>query len=168
MTVQPFLRWPDKRLRTAVPDVEKVTDDIRAIWDDMADTMYAMPGVGLAGPQIGVMQRIAVVDCSDGHDQLVRMANPVIVEASRDMFEWDEASPNLPGLSARIKRPRAVVVSYLDHHGFRVRKDFKDLWATSVQHQIDHLDGKMFFDRLGRVSRDRLLKKAGLGAKGRR
>lgn len=168
MAVQPFLRWPDKRLRTAVPDIDKVTDETRAIWGDMADTMYAMPGVGLAAPQIGVMQRLAVVDCSDSQGQLVRMANPVIIERSHDDFEWEEASPNLPGLSAAIKRPRMVVVTYLDHHGFRVRKEFSELWSTSVQHQIDHLDGKMFFDRLGRISRDRLLKKAGLSGKGRR
>lgn len=168
MAVRPFIRWPDRRLRTKVAQIDAVSDDTRALWNDMIETMYAMPGVGLAAPQIGEMHAVCVVDCSDSQDQAIRMANPMIVEASREMFEWDEASPNLPGISARIARPKVVIVSYLDHHGFRVRNEFKDLWATSVQHQIDHLDGKMFFDRLGRVKRERLLKQAGLGTKGRR
>lgn len=168
MAVRPFIRWPDRRLRSPAAPVDEITDEIRAIWQDMADTMYAMPGYGLAAPQIGVMLQLAVVDCSDDRNGLVRMANPLIVECSDELFEWEEASPNLPGVSARLKRPRKVGVTWLDHHGMRVRRDFEDLWAISVQHQIDHLHGRMFLDRLGRVQRERLLKRAGIGGKGRR
>ncbi len=160
MTVRRCLPWPDKRLRTAAAPVEEITDEVRAVWDDMIDTMEAMPGVGMGAPQIGVMLRLAVVDASDTRGQAIRMANPEILHSSIELREHDEASPNLPGVSARIKRPRAVTVRYMDHTGMIVRKDLVGLWATSVQHQIDHLNGRMYFDRLSKVKRDMLIKKA--------
>ena len=160
MTVRPFVSYPDKRLKTVAAPVETVTDGIRAIWDDMVETMDAMPGYGLAGPQIGVMQRLAVVDCSDERGQAVRMANPEILHASAKLREHEEASPNLPGLSAVIERPRAVTVRFINEAGEVVEQDFVNLWATSVQHQIDHLNGKMYFDNLSRLKRERLLKRA--------
>ena len=126
----------------------------------MIEVMEAMPGVGLAAPQIGVLQRLAVVDASEKRGQAVRMANPEILHASEILREHDEASPCLPGVSAKIKRPRAVTVRFLNIDGNVEEKDFVGLWATSVQHQIDHLNGKMYFDRLSKVKRDMLLKKA--------
>ncbi|SDY16068.1 peptide deformylase [Citreimonas salinaria] len=126
----------------------------------MIDTMEAMPGVGLAAPQIGVALRLAVVDASDTRGQAIRMANPHVLHASVQPRSHEEASPNLPGVSAVIERPGAVTVTYLDEHGAEVEKDFVGLWATSVQHQIDHLDGRMYFDRLGKVKRDMLLRRA--------
>lgn len=152
--------WPDIRLRTAAAPVAAITDDIRVIWDDMIDTMQAMPGVGLAAPQIGVMLRLAVVDASPEGGQAVRMANPEVLHASVQPRRHDEASPNLPGVSASIERPRAVTVRYLDEAGEVKERDFVGLWATSVQHQIDHLNGRMYFDRLSKVKRDMLLRKA--------
>ncbi|PZX19107.1 peptide deformylase [Palleronia aestuarii] len=160
MTARTVLPWPDRRLRTATAPVEAVTDEIRSIWDDMIDTMEAMPGVGLAGPQIGVMLRLAVVDASEARGQAIRMANPEILHASVEPRVHEEASPNLPGVSARIERPRAVTVRFLDAEGTPQERDFVHLWATSVQHQIDHLNGKMYFDRLSRVKRDMLLRRA--------
>ncbi|MEC8629186.1 MAG: peptide deformylase [Pseudomonadota bacterium] len=160
MTVRPFVSYPDKRLKTVAAPVETITDEIRAIWDDMVETMDAMPGYGLAGPQIGVMQRLAVVDCSDERGQAVRMANPEILHASAKLREHEEASPNLPGMSAVIERPRAVTVRFINEAGEVVEQDFVNLWATSVQHQIDHLNGKMYFDNLSRLKRERLLKRA--------
>jgi peptide deformylase len=160
MTACRCIPWPDKRLRASGEPVPKITDDIRAIWQDMIDTMEAMPGVGLAAPQIGVMLRLAVVDASDKRGQAVRMANPEILHASIELRPHKEASPNLKGVSASIKRPRAVTVRYLDHNGVVDRKDFVGLWATSVQHQIDHLNGRMYFDHLSKVKRDMLLRKA--------
>ena len=160
MTACRCIPWPDKRLRASGEPVPKITDDIRAIWQDMIDTMEAMPGVGLAAPQIGVMLRLAVVDASDKRGQAVRMANPEILHASIELRPHEEASPNLKGVSASIKRPRAVTVGYLDHNGVVDRKDFVGLWATSVQHQIDHLNGRMYFDHLSKVKRDMLLRKA--------
>ncbi len=160
MTVRPFIPWPDKRLRTPAADVTGITPDILTLWDDMIDTMEAMPGVGLAAPQIGVLLRLAVVDASDTRGQAVRLANPEIVEASAELRGHEEASPNLPGVYARLERPARVEVAYVDHHGMKVRRRFEGLWATSVQHQIDHLAGRMYFDRLSKVKRDMLVRKA--------
>lgn len=160
MTVRPLVPYPGKRLKTVAAPVEVITDDIRAIWDDMVETMDAMPGYGLAGPQIGVMQRLAVVDCSEERGQAVLMANPEILHASAKLREHEEASPNLPGMSAVIERPRAVTVRFINAAGEVVEQDFVNLWATSVQHQIDHLNGKMYFDNLSRLKRERLLKRA--------
>ncbi len=160
MTARPFVPWPDARLRTAAAPVGEITDDIRAIWADMVDTMEAMPGVGLGAPQIGVMLQLAVVDCSEERGKAVLLANPEIISASDDLRAHDEASPNLPGVHARLKRPAKVEVAFTDHLGGRVRQTFEGLWATSVQHQIDHLAGRMYFDRLSRTKRDMLLKKA--------
>ncbi|WP_370296237.1 peptide deformylase [Poseidonocella sp. HB161398] len=152
--------WPDKRLRTPCADVAAVDDAVRAIWADMVETMDAMPGVGLAACQIGVMRRLAVVDASDERGKEVLMANPEILHASIEPRDHEEASPNLPGVSARVTRPRAVTVRFLNAAGEIEERDFVGLWATSVQHQVDHLAGKMYFDRLGKVKRDMLLKKA--------
>jgi peptide deformylase len=160
VSVRRCIPWPDKRLRTAAAPVDAVTDEIRALWDDMIDTMEAMPGVGLAAPQIGVGLRLAVVDASDTRGQAIRMANPRVLHASVQLRSHEEASPNLPGVSSVIERPRAVTVAYLDEHGAEVERDLVGLWATSVQHQIDHLDGRMYFDRLGKVKRDMLLRRA--------
>jgi peptide deformylase len=160
-----FMMWPDRRLRTPAADVEAITDEIRAIWADMIETMDAMPGVGLAAPQIGVMLRLAVVDASDTRGQAIRMANPEIIAASDATNDHEEASPNLPGVWAKVTRPAQVTVAFTDHHGMRVRQDFTGLWATSVQHQIDHLAGRMYFDRLSKLKREMLLKRATKGAR---
>lgn len=163
MSVRPILQWPDRRLRTTAADVPEVTDEVRATWADMVDTMEAMPGVGLAAVQIGVMQRLAVVDASDARGQAVLMANPEVLHASVQLRPHEEASPCLPGVSARIERPRAVTVRFLNADGAVEERDFVGLWATSVQHQIDHLAGRMYFDRLSKVKRDMLLRRARKG-----
>jgi peptide deformylase len=160
VSVRPCIRWPDKRLRSPAAPVEGISDEIRAIWADMIDTMEAMPGVGLAAPQIGVMLRLAVVDASEGRGQAVCMANPEILHASAKLRAHDEGSPNLPGVWARIERPRAVTVQFLNAAGEVEQRDFVQLWATSVQHQIDHLNGRMYFDHLSKLKRDMLLRRA--------
>jgi peptide deformylase len=160
VTVRPFLAWPDKRLRTPAEPVAAVTETVRMIWDDMVETMDAMPGLGLAAPQIGIMLRLAVVDASDKRGQAVRMANPEVLHASVQMRRHEEASPNLTGVSAVIERPRAVTVRFLNEAGAVEDRDFVGLWATSVQHQIDHLDGRMYFDRLSAVRRKMLIARA--------
>ena len=160
MTVRPCLPWPHPMLKTPATPVEAITDDIRAIWDDMIDTMEAMPGYGLAAVQIGVPLRLAVVDCSAERGQAVRMANPEILHASVQSREHEEASPNLPGVSAVIARPRAVTVRFLNERGEVEERDFVHLWATSAQHQVDHLNGKMFFDHLSPLKRKMLIAKA--------
>ncbi len=126
----------------------------------MIEVMEAMPGVGLAAVQLGVMQRLAVVDASSERGQAVRMANPEVLHASAKLRSHDEASPNLPGVSAVIERPRAVTVRFLNAEGEVEERDFVGLWATSVQHQIDHLNGRMYFDHLSPMKRQMLLKRA--------
>lgn len=154
------LPWPDRRLQTPAAPVAEITEEIRATWADMIDTMEAMPGYGLAAPQIGVMLRLAVVDCSEARGQAVRMANPEVLHASVQFREHEEASPNLPGVSAVISRPRAVTVRFLNADGEMEERDFVTLWATSVQHQIDHLNGRMYFDHLSGLKRKMLIAKA--------
>ena len=157
---RPFVIWPDRRLRTPAAPVDAITDEIRAIWDEMIAAMEAMPGVGLAAEQLGIMLRLAVVDASESRGQAVRMANPEVLHASVEDRAHDEGSPNLPGVRATIARPRAVTVRFLNPDGAVEDRDFVGLWATSVQHQIDHLNGKMYFDHLSKLKRDRLVAKA--------
>lgn len=160
MTTRVCLPWPNKCLRTPAEPVEEITDEIRSIWEDMIDTMEAMPGVGLAANQIGILKRLAVVDASDDRGRVVRMANPEILHASVQLRSHEEASPNLPGVFAKIERPRAVTVRFMGADGTVHEQDFVGLWATSVQHQIDHLNGKMYFDHLSKTKRDILLRRA--------
>lgn len=160
MTLRPFVPWPDKRLRTAAAPVDGITDDIHALWADMVETMDAMPGVGLAAPQIGVMLQVAVVDATPDRSRRILLANPTVLMASDAVEAGTEASPNLPGVHAEITRPKAVTVQFLNAQGVIDRRDFEGLEARSVQHQIDHLAGRMYFDNLGRVKRDMLIRKA--------
>ena len=154
MTVRPFVMWPDKRLRTVCAPVAEVTNDIRRVWVDMVDTMDAMPGIGLGAPQIGVMLQLAVVDVTPDRSRRILLANPKILSTSDALHTRTEASPCLPVVQADITRPNAVSVRYLGEAGVIERRDFEGLEARSVQHQIDHLSGRMYFDNLGRVKRD--------------
>ena len=160
MTVRQCLPFPAAILRQKAADVPVITDAVRAIWADMVDTMDAMPGYGLAAVQIGIPLRLAVVDCSTQRGQSILMANPEILHASGQLRTHEEASPNLPGVSAVISRPRAVTIRFLNAHGAIEDRDFVNLWATSVQHQIDHLAGKMYFDHLSPLKRKMLIARA--------
>ena len=160
MTVRACLPYPHAVLKAPAVDVAEITDEVRAIWADMVDTMDAMPGYGLAAVQIGIPLRLAVVDCSDERGQAILMANPEILHASGQFREHEEASPNLVGVSAVIRRPRAVTVRFLNKDGIVEERDFVNLWATSVQHQIDHLAGKLYFDHLSPLKKKMLLAKA--------
>ncbi len=159
MAVRSCLPWPDKRLRTPATEIEQITEGHHGIWQDLIDTMEAMPGVGMGANQIGEMVRLAVVDASEKRGQVVRMANPVILHSSIELRPHEEASPNLLGVSAVIKRPRAVTVEYLNDAGEMETRDFVGLWATSVQHQFDHLNGKLFIDYLGAMKRQMITRK---------
>lgn len=160
MTHRPFVMWPHPALRTAAAPVDAITEEVRAIWDEMIIAMDQMPGVGLAAPQLGINMALAVVDASEKRGQAIRMANPSILHSSVEPRVHEEGSPNLPGVWAKISRPRAVTVRFLNDQGQWDRQDFVGLWATSVQHQIDHLNGKMYFDHLSKVNRDMLLRRA--------
>ena len=154
------LPWPHPCLKTPAATVTGITAEIRAIWAEMVEVMDAMPGYGLAAVQIGVPLRLAVVDCSDARGQAVLMANPQVLHTSGQMRDHEEASPNLPGVTAVISRPRAVTLRFLNAEGSVEERDFVHLWATSVQHQIDHLNGKMYFDHLSPLKRRMLLARA--------
>lgn len=160
MGARAFVPFDDKRLHTPATEVPEITETVRMIWDDMIDTMEAMPGVGLAAPQIGIMMRLAVVDASDKRDGVVRMANPEVLHASVKLRKHDEASPNLPGVWAPVARPRAVTVRFLNDQNEWEERDFVGLWATSVQHQIDHLNGKTYVDHLTPLRRKMLIQKS--------
>lgn len=166
MNHRPFVMWPHPALRTPARTVDAITDEVRAIWDEMIIAMDMMPGVGLAAPQLGIGMALAVVDASQERGQAIRMANPTILHSSVEPREHEEGSPNLPGVWAKVTRPRAVTVRFLNADGQWDRQDFVGLWATSVQHQIDHLAGKMFFDHLTRVKRDMLIKKSAKARRG--
>ncbi|MDX8346793.1 peptide deformylase [Cognatiyoonia sp. IB215446] len=156
----PYVPWPHPALRKPTEPVEAITDEVHALWDEMIVAMDTMPGVGLAAPQLGVSLALAVVDASEERGRAIRLANPEILHSSVQMRDHEEGSPNLPGVWAKISRPRAVTVRFLNAMGQWDRQEFVGLWATSVQHQIDHLQGKMYFDHLSRVKRDMLIKKA--------
>ncbi|MCO4842486.1 MAG: peptide deformylase [Yoonia sp.] len=157
---RPFVMYPHKALRTPAIPVTEITDDIRAIWDEMINAMDTMPGVGLAAPQLGIGLALAVVDASTERGKAVRMANPSILHSSIEPRTHEEGSPNLPHVSANVTRPRAVTVRFMNEDGVWDRRDFVGLWATSVQHQIDHLAGKMYIDHLSRTKREMLIKKS--------
>jgi len=147
-------------LRRAASPIEKITPEIEDIWRDMIAVMEAMPGVGLAAPQLGIGLQLAVVDASSARGEVLRMANPEILHVSAKVEMGEEASPNLPYVSAQIERPRGVTVRYMDEAGAWQEKDLVGLWARSTLHQVDHLNGRMYFDHLSKLKRDMLIKKA--------
>ena len=152
--------WPNPCLKAKAEPIVKITVEITQIWQDMIVVMEAMPGVGLSAPQLGIGLRLAVVDASSARGQVLRMANPEILHVSAKLEVGEEASPNLPRVSAQIKRPRGVTVRYMDETGAMLEKDLVGLWARSLQHQVDHLNGRMYFDNLSNLKRDMLIKKA--------
>ena len=152
--------WPNPCLKAKAEPIVKITTEITQIWQDMIVVMEAMPGVGLSAPQLGIGLRLAVVDASSARGQVLRMANPEILHVSAKLEVGEEASPNLPRVSAQIKRPRGVTVRYMDETGAMQERDLVGLWARSLQHQVDHLNGRMYFDNLSNLKRDMLIKKA--------
>ncbi|MCL4131745.1 UNVERIFIED_CONTAM: hypothetical protein GTU68_038692 [Idotea baltica] len=163
MTRRAILIHPDPRLKTVADPVTEVTKDLHALADDMLETMYEAPGIGLAAPQVGVMQRMLVMDCIKDDLENPRpmvLINPRVIAAFRRKQAHTEACLSIPDTPRRIARPSWVDVEWCDVYGNATAMRLDGLWATSVQHQIDHLNGKMYFDHLSRTKRDMLLKKA--------
>ena len=161
MAKRPILVLPDQRLRAVADPIEVVDDDVRALAQDMLDTMYDAPGIGLAGPQIGEMKRIVVMDLSaedEPNDPLV-MINPEIIEVSEDTAITEEGCLSIPELYYEVERPAEVTVRYTDLDGKVIEKHATERLAVCVQHEIDHLDGVLYIDYLSRLRRDRVLKK---------
>lgn len=159
--VRPFLRWPDPRLSARAAPVAEIDDAVRAIWSEMIAAMLAMPGqgVGLAAPQLGISRRLAVVDGTGTGASVIRMANPEVLWAAEEERFGHEASPNLPGIGAEIARPVSIRVGYLGEDGAPQEKLLHALWARSALHQIDHLEGRLYIDRLSRLKRSRLVER---------
>jgi peptide deformylase len=153
-----ILHFPDSRLRQKARPVEKVDADIQRLVDDMLETMYAAPGIGLAAVQVNVPRRVVVIDVSEEHDQPLCFINPVIVER-RGTEEMDEGCLSVPGFYEAVERSEWVRVRALDREGKPFELEADGLLAVCIQHEIDHLDGKLFVDYLSSLKRNRIRKK---------
>jgi peptide deformylase len=158
--IRPILTFPDPLLKQKSAPVTIITDEIIQLAKDMAETMYDAPGVGLAAPQIGVLQRVIVIDVAAKNDapQLITVINPVVIHGEGETFE-EEGCLSVPDFSANVKRHEQVVVKGLTIEGQERIWHADDLLAVAFQHEIDHLDGILFVDRLSPLKRDLFVKK---------
>ena len=158
MTTLNILHFPDPRLREIAQPVEHVDDDVRQIIDDMFETMYAAPGIGLAATQVNIAKRIIVIDVSEEKNQPLCLINPEILSLD-GIEEMEEGCLSVPGVYERVQRADRVRVSALDRDGRKVEIEADGLLAVCIQHEIDHLDGKLFVDYLSQLKRTRIRKK---------
>ena len=159
---RPILIHPDPRLKKLCTPVQEITEDLRRLADDMLETMYDAPGIGLAAPQVGVNERVIVMDCVKDEGAAPRpivMLNPEIVAASEETNVYEEGCLSIPEQYAEVTRPAEVSVRWLDLQGRRQEERFDGLWATCVQHEIDHLNGKLFIDYLTALKRQLITRK---------
>ncbi|UWR33361.1 peptide deformylase [Sulfitobacter sp. W027] len=159
---RPILLHPDPRLKKAAASVADLSDELRVLGDDMLTTMYDAPGIGLAAPQIGVLSRVIVLDCVKEEGEAPRpllMFNPEIVASSDTLNTYEEGCLSIPEQYADVTRPAEVEVRWLDRDGKEQQESFDGLWATCVQHEIDHLDGKLFIDYLKPLKRQMITRK---------
>ena len=161
MAVLAIITAPDPRLKVKCEPVAAVDASIAKLMDDMLDTMYLAPGIGLAAPQVGVTKRVLVVDVSpkDGPRDPIRMANPEIVWRSDELAVYEEGCLSLPEQYAEVERPKTVRFRYLDEKGVPREREAEGLLATCIQHEIDHLDGILFVDHLSALKRRMILRK---------
>jgi len=161
MALLPILVAPDPRLKLKAKPVEEVDERVRRLMDEMAETMYAAPGIGLAAPQVGALLRVVVADVSkgDGERQLLRMANPEILWQSEELAIYNEGCLSLPEHYADVERPAEAKIRYLDHEGKRQEIHAQGLLATCLQHEIDHLEGTLFVDHISSLKRNIILRK---------
>ena len=157
---RPILRYGERPLHAPAEPVSRFDQNFHALIDDMIETMYAAPGIGLAAPQVGVPVRVFVADLSVGRDpsQLIVMVNPEFVEREGTQLE-EEGCLSLPGFNATVLRPARAVVRGLDREGREQRVEGTGLLARAFQHEIDHLDGRLFVDRLRGIKRDVIVRK---------
>ena len=158
MPLLPILQYPDPRLHTVASPVTRVDDKIRRLIKDMADTMYAAPGVGLAATQVDVHRRVIIVDISETHDQLKVFINPEIIALS-GASDCAEGCLSVPGIFEKIQRSERIRVRALDAHGRPFELDAEALLAVCIQHEMDHLEGKVFVEYLSRLKQQRILAK---------
>ena len=158
MAIRTILHYPDKRLRNPGEPLRDFGDELQRLIDDMAETMYAAPGIGLAATQVNVHKRILVVDVSDTHSEPLCLINPVI-EAQSGVEQMEEGCLSVPGYYEEVERAEHICVRYLDRDGQVQENEFEGLLAVCIQHEIDHLDGKLFVDYLSETKRQRIRKK---------
>ncbi|WP_439154138.1 peptide deformylase [Yoonia sp.] len=162
MALKNILIHPDPRLKKVADPVASVTDDLRRLADDMLETMYDAPGIGLAAPQVAVMNRMIVMDCEKDEDATpdpMVLINPRVLWTSEDRNVYDEGCLSIPEQYAEVERPAEVEVEWMDLTGKTRRERFDGLWATCVQHEIDHLDGRLFIDYLKPLRRQMITRK---------
>ena len=161
MALIPIILIPDPVLRKVASPVAEITDGTRQLLDDMAETMYDAPGIGLAAPQVNISERIIVMDCGrDEEPELYKMINPEIVASSQERSVLEEGCLSIPNQTADVERPAHVDVRYLDVDGNEQMLHCEGLLAACVQHEIDHLDGVLFIDHISRLKRDMIVRKA--------
>ncbi|MEQ8902193.1 MAG: peptide deformylase [Roseovarius sp.] len=159
---RPILIHPDPRLKKVCTPVSDLSDDLRALADDMLETMYDAPGIGLAAPQVGVTRRLIVLDCVKDEGEEPRplvMFNPEVVASSDETNTYEEGCLSIPDQYADVTRPKLVDVRWIDRDGNEQNETFDGLWATCVQHEIDHLNGKLFIDYLGAMRRQMITRR---------
>ena len=160
--IRPIILHPDSRLKKKAVNVENIDDSLISLADDMMETMYDAPGIGLAAPQIGILERLIVMDCAKKEDENPDpfiMINPTITSSSEEKNVYEEGCLSIPEHSAEITRPELIQVEWVDLEGKQHTKEFNGLKSTCVQHEIDHLNGKLFIDYLGPVKRQLITRK---------
>jgi len=158
MALLPILHYPDPRLHKVAAPVKRVDDKIRKLIKDMADTMYAAPGIGLAATQVDVHLRVIVIDISETRDQLQAFINPEIISAEGEV-ECEEGCLSVPGIFEKITRAAKVMVSALDENGKQRKLEADGLLAVCIQHEMDHLIGRVFVEKLSRLKQQRIVAK---------
>ena len=168
MTKRDIITLPDPMLRRSSAPVERVDDELRALIDDMLETMYDAPGIGLAAVQLAVQRRVIVMDVKYRHHdeeggevekEPIAMVNPEILTRGDELRVHEEGCLSIPEFYAEVERPRQVTVRYIDRDGKQQERICEDVLSTVVQHEVDHLNGKLFIDYISRLKRDRVIKK---------
>lgn len=161
MTIKPLIILPDPLLRQVSVSVERIDDDVRRLADDMLETMYDAPGIGLAAIQVGVARRMLVIDVSREGEEKTPLVfiNPEIIKSSDERSIYEEGCLSIPDYYAEVERPAIVTVKSLDRDGKEQITEADGLLATCLQHEIDHLNGVLFIDHISRLKRDMVIKK---------
>ena len=160
MALIPIITIPDPVLRKVAAPITEITDGVRQLLTDMAETMYDAPGIGLAAPQISISQRLIVMDCGkDETPELFKMFNPEIISRSDELAVLEEGCLSIPDQTADVERPASVEVKYTDIAGGEQRLTCEGLLAACVQHEVDHLDGMLFIDHISRLKRDMIVRR---------
>lgn len=169
MTIKPLIILPDPLLRQVSKPIERVDDELLKLADDMLETMYDAPGIGLAGIQIGVPRRILVIDLArEGEEPAPQIfINPEIVASSEELSVYEEGCLSIPEYYAEVERPATVTVKHIGRDGKEHLAEADGLLATCLQHELDHLNGILFIDHISRLKRDMVIKKFTKAAKGK-